>query len=62
MLKKIKWIVLLAAYLALVWCAAAQTETGGTDDNITWSLSDDGVLTISGSGSMENYSRFTTIP
>ena len=35
--------------------ASSMAEIGGTDDNITWSLSADGVLTISGTGRMKNY-------
>ena len=38
---------------------AAETANSGTcGDNVTWSLSDDGVLTISGTGDMENYSYY----
>ncbi len=32
-------------------------KSGTCGDNLTWTLSDDGVLTISGSGTMRNYTR-----
>ncbi|MBO4880280.1 MAG: hypothetical protein J5555_01195, partial [Firmicutes bacterium] len=31
-------------------------ETGICGDDLTWTLSDDGILTISGTGEMDNYS------
>jgi len=51
-----KNILMLGAALALmVFGANAQTvQTSGTDGNITWSV-ENGVLTISGNGSMPNY-------
>ena len=36
---------------------AANPTSGSCGDNVTWSLSDDGTLTISGTGEMENYSN-----
>ena len=50
-----KWLIGIIIILSLVCCGLAMAETGGTDGNITWSLSDDGVLTISGTGAMKDY-------
>ena len=38
---------------------AAETANSGTcGDNVTWRLSDDGTLTISGKGAMQNYESY----
>ena len=47
-------IVIIACFFALVGCAFA--EIGDTVGDMTWILSDDGVLTISGNGRMSGYS------
>ena len=47
-------MVLVLAGL-LICCATAMGETSGTCDNLTWVLSDDGVLTISGTGDMMEF-------
>ena len=60
MKEKLKWAALAVLCLALLWCATAVAETGGTDGNITWTLSNNGVLTISGNGPMNNYRQSTT--
>ena len=57
MRKILRWVVVFAILTVLLWCEAAIAETGGTDGNITWSLSDEGVLTISGSGAMKKYDK-----
>ncbi len=36
--------------------------TGVCGENLTWSLSGDGVLTVSGTGAMENYDSTSTVP
>lgn len=41
--------------------AAAATE-GTAGDTVTWTLSDDGILTISGSGAMADYGYFNPAP
>ena len=46
-------LVLLACLLPL-W-AGAETQRGKCGGNLTWSLTDDGALTISGSGDMYDY-------
>ncbi len=47
------FLVLLACTLPL-W-AGAETQRGKCGGNLTWSLTDDGALTISGSGDMYDY-------
>lgn len=36
--------------------ASTSGNCGANGDNVTWELSDDGTLTISGSGKMKDYS------
>lgn len=50
-------IVVLCVLTAFVPCtyAAQIVDSGTCGDNITWSLSDDGTLTISGEGNMDNW-------
>ncbi|MBR6954838.1 MAG: leucine-rich repeat protein [Clostridia bacterium] len=55
MRKCLRWLV-LAAVLAALFCCSSAMAAGGTDGNITWNLDDNGVLTISGSGTMKDYS------
>ncbi|MBR2822526.1 MAG: leucine-rich repeat domain-containing protein [Clostridia bacterium] len=50
-----KKIIITLFLLLLSGFVNAVAETGGTDGNITWSLSNDGVLTISGTGAMNDY-------
>ena len=40
----------------------ASGECGNQGDNLTWQLTGDGVLTISGTGDMYNYSSFSSTP
>ena len=49
-------LVVAAAMLPKAAVATADAVGGANGDNITWELSDDGVLTISGSGPMADYS------
>lgn len=47
---------------SLITSISASAETSGTcGDNVNWVLSDDGVLTISGTGDMSNYNDFEII-
>lgn len=58
--------ILLALSMMLQMCgmaAAVTTPASGTcGDYLTWSLSADGVLTISGSGDMTDYSSNSQVP
>ena len=59
-MKKLYWLVLVLALCAVVWPATAGAASSGTcGDNLTWTLDDAGVLTISGTGKMTNYSLYT---
>ena len=58
---------IFCALLALLLCmsllpmpAMAAAASGTCGENLTWSLTDDGILTISGEGAMENY-EFTDL-
>ena len=53
-----KWLWAFAALVAvgILICGAASAESSGTcGTDLTWTLDDNGVLTISGSGAMKNY-------
>lgn len=50
------WLLALVIIAALLCCASTLAETSGTDGDIQWTLSNDGVLTISGNGYMKDYS------
>ena len=49
-------ILCIVMMLALLGMASAE-KASGTSGNLTWTLSDDGVLTISGEGEMEDYNN-----
>ena len=57
------WVILTAALVLTLSVATANAaevvasgECGADGDNVTWILTDDGVLTIEGEGEMKNYS------
>jgi len=56
-----KLFILIFIFIGIVNCAQAQTDTiaqghcGAQGDNLTWVFTNDGILTISGSGDMEDY-------
>ncbi len=56
-MKRKLWISLALAILAAVLCcgAALAEKSGKLNDEITWTLTDEGKLTISGSGEMPDY-------
>ena len=59
----VKKLLLCCALLALLLglcCASALAEESGTCGTLSWTLSDDGILTISGTGEMENFDYCTT--
>ena len=57
-------LILAAAEAELEMEAAASTviESGSCGDNLTWTLTNDGALTISGTGVMDDYSRYRYAP
>ena len=42
--------------------AAEVTDSGSCGENLTWTLNTDGLLTISGTGEMEDYSSYGNVP
>ena len=50
--------------LAILWSTgfAFSASSGTCGDDLTWTLDDDGVLTISGTGDMTNYSKSSSVP
>ncbi len=46
---------LFASFIDAINVKASAAESGTCGENLTWTLSDDGTLTISGTGEMENY-------
>lgn len=49
-------LCLTLAFLPMPASASAEIANGACGENLTWVLTDDGTLTISGTGPMENYS------
>ena len=54
MRKKLLWALALVL-AALTFCAAALAAESGSCGELSWSLDDEGLLTISGSGEMPNF-------
>lgn len=55
--------IVFALCLSLMPSAfASETDSGTCGDNLTWSLSDTGILTVSGTGKMEEYSEKAAAP
>ena len=60
---KHKLFTLLLAVMASVGMSFAETYSGSCGENLTWSLNtEDGVLTISGTGAMADYQNATQTP
>ena len=57
-------ILTLCLFLGMVppWGYAAEVASGTCGDNVTWSLDDNGTLTISGAGPMANYTDGSNAP
>lgn len=65
MKKRILSIVLLMCFMAIMISSAAlaldePATSGSCGENLTWSFSEDGTLTISGDGAMDDYSNNST--
>lgn len=68
-MRKFKMILFAVCLLCLLSCSSALAATdviasgdcGANGDNVTWELTADGVLTISGSGEMKDYSTHCEI-
>ncbi len=63
-MKRKLWIIpVLAALIALLACGTALADqSGACGDNLTWTLTDYGKLTISGTGKMTNYYFSSSVP
>ena len=63
-MKRKLWIILaLTALIGLLWYGTALAdESGSCGENLTWTLTDGGTLTISGSGAMTDYSDISEVP
>ena len=59
-MRKIRWFALLlaAAVLVLAWTVSAGADSGACGTNVTWTV-ENGKLTISGTGNMEDYTGDT---
>ncbi len=55
-------IMVMSLFNGVTVSAATVTASGKCGDNLTWTLDEDGVLTISGTGEMENYTYYSSIP
>ena len=63
--KLIAWLLVICMAISLLPAAAlADTvaKSGKCGDNVTWTLSDDGTLTISGKGAMWDFGDSRTVP
>lgn len=62
-IKKVMRILMIMAMISVLIPAIACAETSGTcGSNLTWEFSDDGKLTISGTGTMRNYISEKDVP
>ena len=55
-------VLCLASVLAWGQSVISSGTCGAEGDNLTWELTDDGTLTISGTGKMEDYSLLSYSP
>ena len=66
MKKAMKWIMAILALIVIVIIASPNASaseivaSGSCGKNVTWTLDDEGLLTISGTGAMHYYSSSTT--
>lgn len=63
MKKRILSLIVVLSMLIVFMPVIAHAATSGTcGDNVTWTLDDNGTLTISGTGDMENYVAYNSSP
>ena len=62
-MKKIGLFLALAIFLfSMLICTAHAAQSGSCGNNLTYSLDSQGTLTISGTGSMYNWSSYSSVP
>ena len=62
MKKRLVWIAVTMALMLVCLGAAAEIDSGSCGTDVTWSLSDSYVLTISGNGPMEDFGSNQNLP
>ena len=63
MMKKLIWVLAALVLVGVLMCGAASAASSGTcGDDLTWSLNDNGVLTITGNGPMTDYVNDSVVP
>ena len=55
-------VVTMALFFGGITVSADEVDSGTCGENVTWSLDDNGTLTISGTGEMEAYVRDGEFP
>ena len=60
--RRISLLLVLCLVLSVAPVTVHAASGGKCGENLTWTLSDDGVLTISGTGPMKDYTSYNTIP
>ncbi len=57
--KRFLWVLLGLTLTLALYCSAASAASSGTWGDLSWELDDEGLLTISGSGSMTNFPSYS---
>ena len=52
-------VILMSTFIMDITASATIVESGTCGDNLTWTLDDEGTLTISGTGDMFNYNYYS---
>jgi len=50
-----RWLLVVIFLVIAIFINTGYADTSGVYENISWTLTDDGVLTISGNGQMPNF-------
>ena len=60
--KTIKWMIISTLFCLFLLCSFAMAETySGEWGNLHWEIDEEGTLTISGTGSMNNFSSIQNL-
>ena len=61
--RRVGILFVLAALIVLLQTAfAVQVTSGSFGEGLTWTLSEEGTLTISGTGAMPDYGSYSVVP